>query len=71
MIQEIAKYDEVVKVFKNWLESTTSLTIDRFINVSKTNLASALIGYWNADVLSLTSSNSSTCFNKPSLSSDA
>ena len=33
MIQEITKYDEVVKVFKNWLESTTSLTIERFINV--------------------------------------
>ncbi|CBE02358.1 hypothetical protein CDR20291_0513 [Clostridioides difficile R20291] len=33
MIQEIAKYDEVVKVFKNWLESTTTLTIERFINV--------------------------------------
>ncbi|EQF27155.1 chvD family ATP-binding cassette protein [Clostridioides difficile CD160] len=33
MIQEISKYDKVVGVFKNWLESTASLTIDKFINV--------------------------------------
>ncbi|VIH57882.1 Uncharacterised protein [Clostridioides difficile] len=32
MIEEIAKYDDVVEVFKNWLESTTSPTIGRFIN---------------------------------------
>lgn len=33
MIQEISKYDSVVGGFKNWLESTASLTIDKFINV--------------------------------------
>ncbi|NMS89210.1 ATP-binding protein [Clostridioides difficile] len=33
MIQEISTYDRVVGGFKNWLESTSSLTIDKFINV--------------------------------------
>ncbi|MDI7816389.1 ATP-binding protein [Clostridioides difficile] len=33
MIREISTYDRVVGTFKNWLENTSSLTIDKFINV--------------------------------------
>lgn len=36
MIQEMSKYERVVDIFKNWLESSVnaeSITLDKFINL--------------------------------------